>query len=195
MIALTLVDLASLPRRVVWRPEIRNGKGTKVPICARDGLRAKSGDPSTWATRAEAETAVPTRSTDMAAELASNLGKSETMSESAGSISTAAAARMAHSKAGPPRQSGGSAPTTKPRDLNWARKHSSNILYRPFPSCVRQWASATAKFREKSGSTEKANTRQASNSTSTAGISSSPGSSSRARHPSCGPYSRKRSCG
>ena len=44
---------------MTWRNEQRNGKVTKVPYSPRTGRRAKADDPTTWATRAEAEAAVP----------------------------------------------------------------------------------------------------------------------------------------
>jgi hypothetical protein len=44
-----------LPRWVAWLLEERNGKPTKVPYSPHGG-RAKADDPSTWGTRAEAET-------------------------------------------------------------------------------------------------------------------------------------------
>ena len=44
---------------VCWRSEVRgrDGKKTKVPYSPRSGLRARSDDPDTWATLAEAEAA------------------------------------------------------------------------------------------------------------------------------------------
>ncbi|WP_353647031.1 DUF5906 domain-containing protein [Mesorhizobium sp. WSM2240] len=39
---------------VAWRTELREGKSTKVPYSPATGRRAKSDDPSTWATRAAA---------------------------------------------------------------------------------------------------------------------------------------------
>ncbi|MFN3722273.1 MAG: DUF3987 domain-containing protein [Paracoccaceae bacterium] len=39
---------------VIWRYEVRNGKQTKVPYCARSNRGASVTDPSTWATFAEA---------------------------------------------------------------------------------------------------------------------------------------------
>ena len=50
----TLAALAGVPRWVAWRPEPRKGKLTKVPY-APDERTAKSDDPATWGTRAEAE--------------------------------------------------------------------------------------------------------------------------------------------
>jgi hypothetical protein len=44
---------------VTWRNEQRNGKVAKVPYSPRTGRRAKADDPTTWATRADAEAAVP----------------------------------------------------------------------------------------------------------------------------------------
>jgi hypothetical protein len=38
------------PRWVCWRPEIRDGKWTKVPVDARTLNRARSNDPTTWST-------------------------------------------------------------------------------------------------------------------------------------------------
>ena len=45
------------PRWVCWRPEMRDGKWTKVPVNARTGGNAKANDPTTWCTLAEAEKA------------------------------------------------------------------------------------------------------------------------------------------
>jgi predicted P-loop ATPase len=56
---LSLSALNDLVRWVTWRNEQRNGKVTKVPYSPRTGHRAKADDPTTWATRAEAEAAVP----------------------------------------------------------------------------------------------------------------------------------------
>jgi Virulence-associated protein E len=56
---LPLTALAEHVRWVTWRNELRNGKATKVPYSPRNGQRAKADDPTTWATRAEAEAAVP----------------------------------------------------------------------------------------------------------------------------------------
>lgn len=44
---------------VCWRYEERDGKPTKVPYNARTGKRAKSNDPNTWATFADAVAAAP----------------------------------------------------------------------------------------------------------------------------------------
>jgi predicted P-loop ATPase len=52
---MSLYDLESEPRWVAWRIETRGGKPTKVPYAPQVG-RAKADDPSTWGTRAEAET-------------------------------------------------------------------------------------------------------------------------------------------
>lgn len=41
-----------------WRREERNGKTTKLPVCAANGRMAKSTDPATWATFEEAVAAV-----------------------------------------------------------------------------------------------------------------------------------------
>ena len=54
-----LFALNEFDRWVAWRNEQRNGKVTKVPYSPRTGRRAKADDPTTWATRAEAEAAVP----------------------------------------------------------------------------------------------------------------------------------------
>jgi hypothetical protein len=43
---------------VCWRREERNGKTTKLPVCAANGRMAKSTDPATWATFEEAVAAV-----------------------------------------------------------------------------------------------------------------------------------------
>ena len=45
---------AGLPRWVVWRNEIRNGRATKVPYSPHSG-HAKADDPRTWGVRSEAE--------------------------------------------------------------------------------------------------------------------------------------------
>jgi hypothetical protein len=48
-------ELAEVPRWICWREELdANGRPTKVPYSV-NGRKAKSTDPSTWATRAEAE--------------------------------------------------------------------------------------------------------------------------------------------
>ena len=47
-------DFAGLPRWVVWRNEIRNGRATKVPYSPHSG-HAKADDPRTWGARSEAE--------------------------------------------------------------------------------------------------------------------------------------------
>ena len=54
-----LSALNDLVRWVTWRNEQRNGKVTKVPYSPSTGHRAKADDPTTWATRSEAEAAVP----------------------------------------------------------------------------------------------------------------------------------------
>lgn len=46
--------LASEPRWVAWRNELRGGKPTKVPYAPQGG-RARADDPSTWGTRAKAQ--------------------------------------------------------------------------------------------------------------------------------------------
>ena len=51
---MSLDALAQQPRWVAWRNEPRGRKVTKVPY-APNGKKAKSDDPSTWGTRAEAE--------------------------------------------------------------------------------------------------------------------------------------------
>jgi putative DNA primase/helicase len=51
-----LDNLAHLPLWVGWREVQRNGRATKVPFDPRTGEEAKSTDPTTWATRGEAET-------------------------------------------------------------------------------------------------------------------------------------------
>jgi primase-polymerase (primpol)-like protein len=43
-----LVELKSRPRWVAWRPEIRNGKTTKVPVNPHTGGNASTADPATW---------------------------------------------------------------------------------------------------------------------------------------------------
>ena len=53
--ALTLAALAPRPLWVGWRKETRDSRPTKVPYDPRTGARAKSTDPTTWATRDEAE--------------------------------------------------------------------------------------------------------------------------------------------
>jgi putative DNA primase/helicase len=50
-----LTDLEHLPIWVGWREVQRNGRATKVPFDPRTGEEAKSTDPTTWATRGEAE--------------------------------------------------------------------------------------------------------------------------------------------
>lgn len=50
----TLSDLNDERQWVAWRTEVREGKPTKVPYSPATGRRAKSDDPSTWATRAAA---------------------------------------------------------------------------------------------------------------------------------------------
>src|SRR3954447_20460552 len=47
-------DFSNLPRWVVWRNEIRNGKLTKVPFYTASE-KARANDPSTWRTRSEAK--------------------------------------------------------------------------------------------------------------------------------------------
>lgn len=42
-------ELKALPRWVLWRAAVRDGKTTKVPYCL-DGSKAKSNDPRTWTT-------------------------------------------------------------------------------------------------------------------------------------------------
>ena len=51
--------MKDLEQWVCWRSEVRgrDGKKTKVPYSPRSGLRARSDDPDTWATLAEAEAA------------------------------------------------------------------------------------------------------------------------------------------
>ena len=51
-------ELRREPRWVCWRREERNGKTTKLPVCAANGRMAKSTDPATWATFEEAVAAV-----------------------------------------------------------------------------------------------------------------------------------------
>src|SRR5580698_7764443 len=50
-------ELIACQQFVVWRNEERDGKSTKVPYNARTGALAKSNDPSTWSTFAEAQSA------------------------------------------------------------------------------------------------------------------------------------------
>ena len=52
-----LDSLASEPRWVAWRNELRGkeGKPTKVPYAPNDGSKAKADDPSTWGSRRQAE--------------------------------------------------------------------------------------------------------------------------------------------
>ena len=52
-------NVKDLEQWVCWRSEVRrrDGKKTKVPYSPRSGLRARSDDPDTWATLAEAEAA------------------------------------------------------------------------------------------------------------------------------------------
>jgi hypothetical protein len=52
---LTLADLAHRPMWVGWRTELRGGKKTKVPYDPVTGAPARSNDPKSWATLAEAE--------------------------------------------------------------------------------------------------------------------------------------------
>lgn len=51
--------MKDLEQWVCWRSEVRgrDGKKTKVPYSPRSGLHARSDDPDTWATLAEAEAA------------------------------------------------------------------------------------------------------------------------------------------
>ena len=49
--------MKDLEQWVCWRSEARDGKPTKVPYSPRSGSRARSDDPDTWATLAEAEAA------------------------------------------------------------------------------------------------------------------------------------------
>jgi hypothetical protein len=56
---MTLAALASQPRWVTWREEIRDGNPTKVPYSPKTGWRAKADEPATWGTRQEAENAIP----------------------------------------------------------------------------------------------------------------------------------------
>ena len=58
-LGLALTSLAEHVRWVTWRNELRNGRPTKVPYSPRNDRKAKSDDPTTWGTRAEAEAAVP----------------------------------------------------------------------------------------------------------------------------------------
>jgi hypothetical protein len=51
-------ELKAEARWVCWRREERNGKTTKLPVCAANGRMAKSTDPATWATFEEAVAAV-----------------------------------------------------------------------------------------------------------------------------------------
>jgi hypothetical protein len=52
---MTVLDLLADKRRwIAWRSETRNGKATKIPYSPHGG-KAKADDPSTWGTRAEAE--------------------------------------------------------------------------------------------------------------------------------------------
>jgi hypothetical protein len=52
---MTALDaFAEMPRWVAWRNEVRKGKATKVPYSPHGG-KAKTDDPSTWGSRAEAE--------------------------------------------------------------------------------------------------------------------------------------------
>lgn len=50
--------LYTLPQWIVWRMQSRDGKATKVPIDPRTGWCAKTSDPRTWSTLADAERAV-----------------------------------------------------------------------------------------------------------------------------------------
>src|ERR1019366_10787512 len=54
-----LSDLKRERRWLVWRNEVRNGRATKVPYCARGGW-GSSTDPQTWASYEEAADAVVT---------------------------------------------------------------------------------------------------------------------------------------
>ena len=51
-------ELRAEARWVCWRREERDGKTTKIPVCAANGRMAKSTDPATWATFDEAVAAV-----------------------------------------------------------------------------------------------------------------------------------------
>jgi hypothetical protein len=57
--ALSIAGLAHLPRFVVWHEELRNGKPTKVPYDPKKMRMAKSDDPATWGTRADADAVAP----------------------------------------------------------------------------------------------------------------------------------------
>ena len=54
-VAPTIANLAAVPLWVGWRQEERGGKSTKTPFDPVRGTRAASNDPSTWATRNDAE--------------------------------------------------------------------------------------------------------------------------------------------
>src|ERR1700722_10086517 len=49
-----LEELQARPQWVCWRKERRQGKLTKVPYCATTGKYAKSDNPQTWASYAQA---------------------------------------------------------------------------------------------------------------------------------------------
>ncbi len=51
-------SIRDLPQWVCWRSSERNGKRTKVPYSPSTGVRARSDDPETWGTLAEAREAV-----------------------------------------------------------------------------------------------------------------------------------------
>jgi predicted P-loop ATPase len=61
---MSLSSLADVPRWVMWKNIKRNGKLTKVPYDPRTGREAKANDPTTWATRTDAETALPSKLDD-----------------------------------------------------------------------------------------------------------------------------------
>jgi primase-polymerase (primpol)-like protein len=48
-------NLGDLPQWVCWRAELREGKATKIPYSPGSGSRARSDDPATWGTLAEAK--------------------------------------------------------------------------------------------------------------------------------------------
>lgn len=56
--------MKDLEQWVCWRSEVRNGKTTKVPYSPASGTRARSDDPATWGTLAEAEEAARSKGHD-----------------------------------------------------------------------------------------------------------------------------------
>ena len=57
-----LEELQTRPQWVCWRKETRKGKPTKIPFNPRTGTLARSDDPTTWASYAEAKAAWDKRS-------------------------------------------------------------------------------------------------------------------------------------